>query len=92
MKLYLLAAALILSTSVSAQDAAKPPTTGGKSTARMKPKALAGCTLVGTVRGTKLWAGDCMAPDQLRSSVPATDSSQPPPPDQSTGAVPPGQK
>jgi hypothetical protein len=92
MKLYLLAAALILSTSVYAQDAAKPPTMGGKSTARMKPKSPAGCTLVGTVRGTKLWAGDCTAPDQLRSSVPATDSGQPPPPDQSPGAIPPGQK
>jgi hypothetical protein len=91
MKLYLLAAALIVSTGVYAQDAAKPPGMGGKSTARMKPKSPAGCTLVGTVRGTKLWAGDCTAPDQLRSSVPATDSGQTPPPDPS-GAIPPGQK
>jgi hypothetical protein len=91
MKPYLLAAALIVSTGVYAQDAAKPLTMGGKSTARMKPKSPAGCTLVGTVRGTKLWAGDCTAPDQLRSSVPATDSGQPPPPDPS-GAIPPGQK
>jgi hypothetical protein len=52
MKLFLLTAALILSTSVYAQDASKPPTGGGKSAARMKPKALVGCTLV----GTKLWA------------------------------------
>ena len=87
MKLFLLAAALILSTSVYAQDASKPPT-GGKSAARMKPKAV-GCTLVGTVRGTKLWAGDCAAPDQLRSSVPATESSEPLLQDQ---AAPTGQK
>jgi hypothetical protein len=92
MKLFLLAAALILSTSVYAQDASKPPTGGGsKSAARMKPKAV-GCTLVGTVRGTKLWAGDCAAPDQLRSSVTATESSEPPLQDQATGAIPPGQK
>jgi hypothetical protein len=92
MKLFLLSAALILSTSVYAQDAPKPPTGGGKSAARMKPKAPLGCTLVGTVRGTKLWAGDCTAPDQLRSSVPATESSEPPLQDQATEAIPPGQK
>ena len=45
MKLFLLAAALILSTSVYAQDASKFPTGGGKSAARLKPKAV-GCTLV----------------------------------------------
>ena len=86
MKLLLLTAALVLSTSVYAQDASKPPTGGGK------PKALVGCTLVGTVRGTKIWAGDCTAPDQLRSSIPATESSEPPLQDQATGAIPPGQK
>jgi hypothetical protein len=91
MKLFLLTAALILSTSVYAQDASKPPTGGGKSAARMKPKAV-GCTVVGTVRGTKLWAGDCTASDQLRSSVPPTESSEPPLQDQATGAIPPGQK
>jgi hypothetical protein len=89
MKLFLLTAALILSTSVYAQDASKPPTGAGKSAARMKPKAPVGCTLVGTVRGTKLWAGDCAAPDQLRSSVPAIEGSEP---DQRTGAIPPDQK
>jgi hypothetical protein len=85
MKLFLLTAALIFSTSVYAQDASKPPMGDGKSAARMKSKA-AGCTLVGMVRGTRLWAGDCTAPDQLRSSVPATESSEPPLQDQATGA------
>ena len=92
MKLFLLTAALILSTSVCAQDAAKPPTGGSKAAARMKPKAPVGCTLVGTVRDTKLWAGDCTAPDQLRSNVPATEGTEPPSQDQPTGAIPPGQK
>jgi hypothetical protein len=92
MNLFLLAAALILSTSVYAQDASKPPTGGGKSAARMKPKAVVGCTLVGTVRGTKLWAGDCTAPDQLRSSLPVAESNAPSLQDQATGAVPAGQK
>jgi hypothetical protein len=91
MKLFLLAAALILSTSVYAQDASKPPTGGGKSAARMKPKAV-GCTLVGTVRGIKLWAGDCTAPDQLRASLPAAESNAPSLQDQATGSIPAGQK
>jgi hypothetical protein len=92
MKLFLLTAALILSTSVYAQDASKPSTGDGKLAARMKPKAPVGCTLVGTVRGTKLWAGDCAAPDQLRSSIPATEGAVPPSQDQPTGAIPSGQK
>jgi hypothetical protein len=91
MRLFLLAAALILSTGVYAQDASKPPTGGGKSAARMKPKVV-GCTLVGTIRGTKLWAGDCAAPDRLRSSVTASESSEPPLQDQATEAITPGQK
>ncbi len=91
MKLFLLTAALILSTSVYAQDASNPPTAGGKSPTRMKPKAV-GCTLVGTVRGTKLWAGDCTAPDQLKSSVPAIESSEATLQDQARGAIPPVQK
>jgi hypothetical protein len=92
MKLFLLTAALILSTSVYAQDASKTSTEDGKSAPRVKPKAPVGCARVGTVRGTKLWVGDCAAPDQLRSSVTATESSEPPLQDQATGAIPPAQK
>ena len=91
MKLFLLTAALVLSTSVYAQDVSKTSTEDGKSAARMKPKAV-GCTRVGTVRGTKLWAGDCTAPDQLRSNVLATEGAEPPLQDQATGAIPPSQK
>jgi hypothetical protein len=90
MKLYLLTVPLILSASLYALEA--PKAAGANSTARMKPKAPVGCILVGTVRGTKLWAGDCTAPDQLRSSVPATEGQEPPPQDQPTGAMPAGQK
>jgi hypothetical protein len=92
MRQFLLAAVLIFSTSAYAQDASKAPTVAGKSTARMKPKAAVGCTLVGTVRGTKLWAGDCAAPDQLRSSVPASEGGETPPQEQPAGAAPSGQK
>ena len=91
MELVLLTAALILSTGAYAQDTPKPPTVGGKPLVRVKPKAPVGCTLVGAVKGTKLWAGDCTAPDQLRSSVPA-ETSEPPLSDRAARAIPPGQK
>lgn len=61
MKLGLLFAVLILSTSAFAQTAPKLPSVGGKPLVQVKPKAPVGCTLVGTVKGTKLWAGDCVA-------------------------------
>ena len=40
---------------------AKRPTVGGKPVVQVKPSAPAGCKFVGTVKGTKLWAGDCTA-------------------------------
>jgi hypothetical protein len=92
MKLGLLTAALIFSTGAFAQDAPKSPTVGGKPTVRMKPKAPVGCTLIGTVKGTKLWAGDCTTSDQLRSSVTAAEPDEPPLQDRATGAIPAGQK
>jgi len=71
MKLFLLTAALILSTSVYAQEAPKPPIGSGKSAAQMRPKAV-GCTLVGTVRGTKLlYLFDHDAADLVRYVVEA---------------------
>ena len=93
MKTALWAAALILSTSALAQDAPpKSPTVGGKPLVQVRPKAPAGCTLVGTVKGTKLWAGDCTATDQLRSSVPTVETDAPPLQDRAAVTVPRGQK
>src|SRR5207248_5254487 len=60
-KLNLLIAALIFSTGAYAQEPPKAPTMGGKPLVRVKSKEAAGCTFIGTVRGTKLWAGDCAA-------------------------------
>jgi hypothetical protein len=48
-----------------------------------------GCKLVGTVKGTKLWAGDCVASSELRGAAPATETNLP---DAADGAIPPGQK
>jgi hypothetical protein len=47
-----------------------------------------GCKLVGTVKGTKLWAGDCTAASELRSTTTGEGAAPQVPPDQSTGAVP----
>ncbi len=54
-----------------------------------KSSTHSGCKLVGTVKGTKLWAGDCAGPDQLRSSAPQTD--EPSLQDQARSAIPAGQ-
>jgi hypothetical protein len=37
-----------------------PPKVGAKALVQPKPKAPMGCKFVGAVRGTKLWAGDCV--------------------------------
>jgi hypothetical protein len=47
-----------LSTSAYAEDAT--PKVGNKPLTQVRPKEPMGCKLVGTVRGTRLWAGDCV--------------------------------
>jgi hypothetical protein len=64
-------------------------TKGRRQTARSgKPKAPQGCKLVGTVKGIKLWAGDC------RASEPDNAAAEMPPPlaARASGAIPPGPK
>jgi hypothetical protein len=51
------------------------PKVGGKPAKQAKPLAPMGCKLVGTVKGTKLWAGDCAGPSELRGSTPAVEPS-----------------
>ncbi len=53
--------AVCFSTSTYAQGA--PPKAGNKPLLQVKPKEPTGCKLVGRVKGTKLWAGDCVAPE-----------------------------
>ena len=79
--------ALCLPVGALAQNA--PPKVGKNLLARVKPKEPMGCKLVGTVRGTKLWAGDCVGAE-LRGSTttPETrDSSE-----GATGSITPDQK
>jgi hypothetical protein len=51
--------ALLFTTSAFAQTA--PPRAAKRPPAQVKPQPPMGCKLVGTVRGTKIWAGDCAA-------------------------------
>jgi len=80
-------AAISFSATAFAQSA--PPKVGNKPLVQVKPKEPTGCKLVGTVRGTKLWAGDCVA-SELRGTAPATETK--PLSEQDIDAIPPGQK
>jgi hypothetical protein len=66
MTLLILAAVIGFSASVFAQTAAPK---GSKPVKQVKPSPPMGCKLVGTVKGTKLWAGDCAAPSELRGTT-----------------------
>jgi len=71
--LLILAAIICFSASALAQTGA--PKAGGKPLKHVKPLAPTGCKLVGTVKGTKLWAGDCAAPSELRGTTPSKSPS-----------------
>lgn len=76
--------ALLFATSAFAQ--APPPKGATKPHAQVRPQAPMGCKLVGAVRGTKIWAGDCIA---AAPAVPAAETPQPAPP---PGAPAPAEK
>jgi hypothetical protein len=61
----------------------------GKPTRQVKPQAATGCKLVGTVKGTKLWAGDCAPAAELRGT---TSPSEPTAPVSTPEANPPDAK
>jgi len=67
--------ALLFATSAVAQSAAPK---ADKRSAQVKPQAPMGCKLVGTVRGTKIWAGDCVSAVHAEPPPPAEWSSNPP--------------
>jgi hypothetical protein len=58
MRLLIILSAICFSTIAMAQ--ASPPKVGNKPLVQVKPKPPMGCKFVGAVKGTKLWAGDCM--------------------------------
>jgi hypothetical protein len=87
MRFLLILAAICFSASAFAQSA--PPKVGSKTLVQVKPKGPTGCKLLGTVKGTKLWAGDCIG-SELRGAVPAAETQSLP--ERATGIIPPGQK
>ena len=89
MRTALCFAMLLIPTIALAQGAtlAKRPTVGAKPLVQAKPRAPVGCKLVGTVKGTKLWAGECTSLE-LRTGTPAEESSPTSTPDTAGGAAP----
>jgi hypothetical protein len=57
MRVLLILAAMCFSANAIAQDATP------KASTKPSAKEQMGCKLVGTVKGTKLWAGDCTRAD-----------------------------
>jgi hypothetical protein len=55
--------------------AQNPPKAGKKASVQAKSKESTGCRLVGTVRGTKLWAGDCVSAQS--AAPPAAETQEP---------------
>jgi hypothetical protein len=87
MRALLILVAVCLSANAFAQDA--PPKVGGKPLVQVKPKEPMGCKLVGMVKGTRLWAGDCVA-SELRGATPAPETQ--PLSERDIEAIPPSQK
>jgi hypothetical protein len=65
-----------------------PPKVGNKPLVQLKPKEPMGCKLV-AVKGTKLWAGDCVGLE-IRGTTTTTEPQSLS--ERATAAIPPGQK
>lgn len=84
---------VMMAVGTSALAQGTPPKVGSKPILQVKPKTPIGCKLVGTVKGTKIWAGECTDASEMRGSAPAAEAtSLPSLPAQAAGAIPPGEK
>jgi hypothetical protein len=81
---------ITVSFSAAAFAQSQPPK-AAKSHAQPKSQAPMGCKLVGAVKGTKIWAGDCADAAGLRGAAPTAESASPSLPEDAVGA-PAGQK
>jgi hypothetical protein len=90
MRAMLVLATVCLSAAAFAQS--PPPKMANKLAIQAKPKAPMGCKLVGTVKGTKIWAGECTDAAELRGAAPAAETATPSLPAAAADAIPPGQK
>ena len=72
---------MLVATCLSADALAQaaPPKVGTKPLVQVKPKEPMGCKFVGTVKGTKLWAGDCAATPELRGTTLTDEPATPAP-------------
>ena len=86
MRSLLILVAICFSATAFAQST--PPKVGNKSLAQLKPKEPMGCKLVGTVKGTKLWAGDCVGLE-IRGTTTTTEPQSLS--ERATAVIPPGQ-
>jgi hypothetical protein len=75
MKSILIIAVLLFSAGAFAQDA---PEVGNKPPVQVKPKGPVGCKPLGTVEGTQLWAGDCVANGPRRNEARRPVDARPP--------------
>jgi hypothetical protein len=82
--LLVLAAIISFFGCASAQTAAPK---SGKPLKQAKPPAPMGCKLVGTVKGTKIWAGDCASAPELRGTPSTAEPNAPAPTPEVTPAV-----
>jgi hypothetical protein len=87
MRSLLILVAICFSATAFAQST--PPKVGNKPLVQLKPKELMGCKLVGTIKGTKLWAGDCVGLE-IRGTTTTTEPQSLP--ERATAVIPPGQK
>jgi hypothetical protein len=90
MKIAVGVLALLFATSAFAQSA--PPKSKNNPAAQARPVAPIGCKLVGTVKGTKIWAGDCVDAAELRGAAPSAEVPPQSLPAAAAGAIPPSQK
>jgi hypothetical protein len=87
MRVLLILAAFSFSAATFAQNA--PSKVGNKAQVQVQQKGPTGCKLVGMVKGTKLWAGDCVA-SELRGAIADTETQSSR--EREPAVMPPGQK
>ena len=76
MRALVILAAVCFSATALAQSS-PPKASKTQPLTQATPKAPMGCKLVGTVKGTKLWAGDCMDAAALRDVAPTAETTPP---------------
>jgi len=76
MRTLIILVAICFSTTALAQGT--PKASHKRLPVRAKPKEPTACKLVGTVRGTKLWAGDCVGVELLKGPTETPEQATPP--------------